>query len=212
MLRRKVKSAERKGSRWIWENRCEGNISWPSATRMRDHKLEGPECPGASNSSCCGLGACCKVNWACKASYTRDLCIVCVCVYTPLIDLNPDDLEQRNSLCCSCWDESCAEKDMPFCPCCSVHPAMLVLCICLCWDSVLSLAAGWTWHRRSSPGLVRPHIQLPLVRCNLTLPREVQNRRMAPGQAIHPSKEFPKPHVTCGMGFIIYIQLLFKNS
>lgn len=30
----------------------------------------------------CGLGACYKVDRACKASYTRDLCIACLCVYS----------------------------------------------------------------------------------------------------------------------------------
>lgn len=53
ILRRRVEGGERKGSRWNWETKCEGkggNKGWPSATRMRDHKLEGPECPGVSNS------------------------------------------------------------------------------------------------------------------------------------------------------------------
>lgn len=41
----------------------------------------------------------------------QETCVLCVCVYTPLIISHSDKLEQRNSQCCSCWDESCAEKD-----------------------------------------------------------------------------------------------------
>lgn len=97
------------------------------------------------------------------------------------------DLEQRNSLCCSCQDESCAEKGTLFCSWQPVHPATLVLCLCFCRPYLLHLAVGWTYDRRSSLGPVHTQIQLPLVRCNLTLPHELQNHRMAPGQACSPA-------------------------
>lgn len=41
----------------------------------------------------------------------QETCVLCGCLYTPLTISHPAKPEQRNSQCCSCWDESCAEKD-----------------------------------------------------------------------------------------------------
>lgn len=78
-------------------------------------------------------------------------------------------------------------RDMLFCPCWSEHLATFVLRTRLCWEWALSLAEGWTWGQRRPPRSCNPQIQVPLGRCDLTLPQERQNRGKAPGQASSPA-------------------------
>ena len=80
--------------------------------------MEGPERPGASNSRKLWPRGLLWIEHVKPA--TQVTCVLCA--HTPLMDLNPNNLEQRKGLCFFGWDESCAEKDTLFCPCRSVQP------------------------------------------------------------------------------------------